>query len=136
MNTGQMLALIFAIALFATIVMTVNYSLLSQSELVYRGMYITQGQNISEKYFDKIEAEAIVSNPPIVPFDFIGASYPNTTVSLGSVNYEVYISTQYTDSLGTPMGFPTDFQRVDIKIYCVGLLDTIRFNRLFGKVDL
>ena len=135
MNTGQMLALIFAIALFTTSVLTVNYSLLSQSELVYRGMSITQGQNISEKYFDKIEAEAIVSNPPIVPFDSIGASYPDTTVSLGSVNYEVYIFTQYTDSLETPMGFPTDFQRVDIKIYCVGLLDTIRFNRLFGKVD-
>jgi hypothetical protein len=135
MNTGQMLALIFAIALFSTIVLTVNHSLTSQSELVYRGMYITQAQSISEKYFDKIEAEAIVANPPIVPFDSIGVSYPDTTVSLGSVNYDVYISTQYTDSLGTPMGFPTDFQRVDIKIYCVELLDTIRFNRLFGKAD-
>lgn len=135
MNTGQMLALIFAIALFTTSVLTVNYSLLSQSELVYWGMYRNQGQNISEKYFDKIEAEALVANPPIVPFDSIGVSYPDTTVSLGSVNYEVYISTQYIDSSSANSADTTDFQRVDIKIYCVGLLDTIRFNRPFIKVD-
>ena len=132
MNTGQMLALIFAIILFSTIVMTVNNSMLSQSELVYRGMFIIQGQRIAEKYFDKMEAELFGN---IVAFDDLEVSYPDTTVSVESINYDLFISTQYTDSLGTDFPGTTDFQRVDIKVYCYAFIDTVIFNRLIVNIE-
>ncbi|MCK4359448.1 MAG: hypothetical protein KAW92_12055 [Candidatus Cloacimonetes bacterium] len=132
MNTGQMLALIFAIALFSAIVMSVNYSMLNQSELVYRGMFIIQGQRIAEKYFDKMEAELFGN---IVEFDDLEVSYPDTTVSVEGINYDLFISAHYSDSLGTDFPDTTNIQRVDIKIYCSAFTDTIRFDRLIVNIE-
>lgn len=134
MGYGQMLMFIGAIVLFTTVVLTMNFAIGGQIELVYRYMYMNQGVKVSEKCFDKIHTEAVLGD--VVDFDNIEATYSGIdSVQVGDVWYIFNIYTHYTDESGNDVAGPSDYQRVDVKVWTnpFVIIDTLRFDNLFKR---
>jgi len=51
MTTGQIFLILLAMILFSTIYLTAYNNLFDQADLAYKGMYILNGQKITDKYF-------------------------------------------------------------------------------------
>lgn len=135
----QMLLVLLALALFSTMLLNTYNIMLDQSALVYDNMLFLQGQKITDRYFQKIEAE-LLGDPPVSYFSEIYSNYSNLseTMTVNNVTYNIQINSTYCDSLGNTPYADTLYQKVDVRINCLSTsMDTLYIGTLnspFSKV--
>lgn len=114
-----MLFVLLALALFSAIMMNMYNLVLDDAKIVYNSMLYIQGQKISDKYFQQIEAEMMGSSPlktfsqAYTDYNSI-ASYDN----IGGSIYYVTLATAYCDSVGNISYPDSTYMRVDIIMKC------------------
>lgn len=118
MNMGQMLLVLLAVMLFSTILITTYSNLYTATDIVYKVMFQMQGLKIADKYLQKIDAELLGK---VHTFSEIQNTYSDTTFNTDPINdvvYNVYLNSTQCDSVGNDDPGNTDFQRIDIRIFC------------------
>ncbi len=119
MSYGQIFLILLAMILFSTIYLTTYNSLYDQADLAYKGMYLLNGQKVTDRYFQKIEANLLGQ---IMPFDAIQSTYNNQidSVTIGDFTYYADFSTTPCTMTGadTTTTDP-EFLRIDISIWAV-----------------
>jgi len=105
--------------LFSTIYLTTYNSLYDQADMAYKGMNLLNGQKVTDKFFQKIEADLLGQ---IMPFDAIQSTYNNQvdSVTIGDFTYFADFSTTPCTMTGadTTTADP-EFIRIDISIWAV-----------------
>lgn len=119
MTTGQIFLILLAMILFSTIYLTAYNNLFDQADLAYKGMYILNGQKITDKYFQEIESNLLGE---IVLFDSLQAIYNglSDTLTVSDIDYHVNISTTPCTKTGADTTTVTpEFLRIDISIWAI-----------------
>ena len=118
MGMIEMLSLLIAVVLFSTILIAMYHNISIAMDIVYNGIYQLQGQKITNKYFQKIEAELLGQNLAFIDLDSTYNPYTDT-VTVGSIQYNISMQVSYCDSVGnTPASPDSDFRIIDISIWC------------------
>ena len=124
MTMGQMLLVLLASVLFATISLSINNSIFLQSELVVDQMLQLQAQKIADRFHQKIDAELLGD---VFPFDNLPteiATYDSVFVirqgELDQATFSINFQSNFCDSSGDVASPDPDFQRVDIRITTTG----------------
>lgn len=104
MSMGQMLLVLLASVLFATLSLSVNNGIFLQSELVVDQMLQLQAQKIADRFHQKIDAELLGD---VFPFDSLTneiAAYDSVFVirqgELDQANFSINFQSNYCDSSG------------------------------------
>jgi len=119
MTTGQIFLILLAMILFSTIYLTAYNNLFDQADLAYKGMYILNGQKITDKYFQEIEANILGE---IVLFDSLQTIYNglSDTLTVSDIDYHVNISTTPCTKTGADTTTVTpEFLRIDISMWAI-----------------
>ena len=119
MTTGQIFLILLAMILFSTIYLTAYNNLFDQADLAYKGMYILNGQKITDKYFQEIESNLLGE---IVLFDSLQAIYNglSDTLTVSDIDYRINISTTPCTKTGADTTTVTpEFLRIDISIWAI-----------------
>ena len=119
MTYGQILLILLAMILFSTIYLTTYNSLFDQADLAYKGMYLLNGQKITDKYFQEIEANILGE---IVLFDSLQSTYNglSDTLTVSDIDYHVSISTNPCTRSGADTTTVTpEFIRIDISMWAI-----------------
>ncbi|MDP8314466.1 MAG: hypothetical protein RAP70_05255 [Candidatus Celaenobacter antarcticus] len=119
MTTGQIFLILLAMILFSTIYLTAYNNLFDQADLAYKGMYILNGQKITDKYFQEIESNLLGE---IVLFDSLQAIYNglSDTLTVSDIDYHINISTTPCTKTGADTTTVTpEFLRIDISIWAI-----------------
>lgn len=119
MTSGQILLILLAMMLFSTIYLTTYNSLFDQAEIAYKGMYLLNGQKITDKYFQEIESNILGE---IVSFDSLQFIYNglSDTLTVSDIVYNVNVSTTPCTKNGADTTTVTpEFLRIDISIWAV-----------------
>ena len=119
MTSGQILLILLAMMLFSTIYLTSYNNLFDQAEIAYKGMYLLNGQKITDKYFQEIESNILGE---IVSFDSLQFIYNglSDTLTVSDIVYNVNVSTTPCTKNGADTTTVTpEFLRIDISIWAV-----------------
>jgi len=119
MTTGQIFLILLAMILFSTIYLTAYNNLFDQADLAYKGMYILNGQKITDKYFQEIESNLLGE---IVLFDSLQAIYNglSDTLTVSDIDYHINISTTPCTKTGADTTTVTpEFLRIDISMWAI-----------------
>ena len=119
MTTGQIFLILLAMILFSTIYLTAYNNLFDQADLAYKGMYILNGQKITDKYFQEIESNLLGE---IVLFDSLQTIYNglSDTLTVSDIDYHVNISTTPCTKTGADTTTVTpEFLRIDISMWAI-----------------
>ena len=119
MTTGQIFLILLAMILFSTIYLTAYNNLFDQADLAYKGMYILNGQKITDKYFQEIEANILGE---IVLFDSLQTIYNglSDTLTVSDIDYHINISTTPCTKTGADTTTVTpEFLRIDISMWAI-----------------
>ena len=121
MGMIEMLSLLIAIVLFSTILIAMYHNISMAMEIVYNGIYQLQGQKVTNKYFQKIEAELLGLGD-----DFTFSNLYNTynsyadTITVSNILYNISMQTSFCDSVGTTSADSTlGFRIIDIIVWCL-----------------
>lgn len=119
MGMIEMLSILIAVVLFSTILIAMYNNISIAMDIVYNGIYQLQGQKITNKYFQKIDAELLGG---FLEFDKIYVTYNSytDTETVGNIQYNISIQPSYCDSVGNTVPASPDFgfRIIDISIWC------------------
>ena len=120
MGMIEMLSILIAVVLFSTILIAMYNNISIAMDIVYNGIYQLQGQKITNKYFQKIDAELLGG---FLEFDDIYVTYNSytDTETVGNIQYNISIQPSYCDSVGStaPDSPEPGFRIIDISIWCL-----------------
>lgn len=120
MGMIEMLSILIAVVLFSTILIAMYNNISIAMDIVYNGIYQLQGQKITNKYFQKIEAELLGQSDDFT-FSNLYNSYNSytDTETVGIIQYNISMQSSYCDSVGNTVSDSTlGFRIIDISIWC------------------
>ena len=120
MGMIEMLSLLIAVVLFSTILIAMYHNISIAMDIVYNGIYQLQGQKITNKYFQKIEAELLGQSDDFTFSDLYSTyNFYTDKDTVGIIQYNISMQVSYFDSVGnTVPASPDDFRIIDISIWC------------------
>lgn len=119
MTYGQLFLILLAMVMFSTIYLTTYNSLFDQADLAYKGMYLLNGQKVTDKFFQEIESKILGQ---ILSFDNLESAYNNfsDSITVSDVVYHVNISTTPCTQTGADTTTVNpEFIRVDMSIWAI-----------------
>ena len=120
MGMIEMLSILIAVVLFSTILISMYHNISIALDIVYNGLYQLQGQKLTNKYFQKIEAELLGNNDNFT-FNNIYTSYNSftDTLTVGNILYNISIESSFCDSVGNTSADSTlGFRIIDMNVWC------------------
>ncbi len=125
MNTGQMLLVMLAVILFSTTLIATYNNLFTILYMAYEAMYQMQAYKIADRIFQEIDALNISG---FLTFEEIKNQFifSDSVETINNVDYTINTTTNWCSQYG---GAPTDtlknYQRIDLRIYCIVGSDTL-----------
>ncbi|NQV17394.1 MAG: hypothetical protein HQ534_02455 [Armatimonadetes bacterium] len=120
MGMIEMLSILLAIILFSTILISMYHNISIAMDIVYNGLYQLQGQKITNKYFQKIDAELLCHNDNFT-FSNIYSTYNSytDTETVNNIQYNISMQASYCDSIGATSADSTlGFRIIDMSVWC------------------
>lgn len=124
MNTGQMLLVMLAIILFSTILIATYNNLFTILFMAYEAMYQMQAYKIADRVFQEIDAMNVSG---LLTFQEIKSKYTfqDSVETINSVDYNISARTRWCNQFGETAYPDSNYQRIDLQIYCLVGNDTL-----------